>query len=119
MFCFQPLTSTKPLITNGHRTPSDLKPRSRSLENDTPEFRNNNARLELNLDSDPATQRARRASSIEEVEKKVPQPVKEEREDSFPSSHEASNVQQPIKKRPLRRESSWRQVSVLTLSSKL
>jgi len=35
--------------------------------------------------------------------------VKEEKEDSFPSSHETSNVQQPVKKRPLRRESSWRQ----------
>lgn len=98
---FQASANNNKTITNGND-----KPRSRSFENpsDPPEFRQNNARLELNLEN-TTTVKTRRASSIEGVEKKVPELVREEADD-FP-------VDPPIHqqlKRPVRRESSWRQV---------
>jgi len=80
-----------------------------------PEYKQNGGRLELNLDTTDQQdhqrqqqQRNRRASSIEEVEKKVPKAVDEEN-DAFVAQPKPT---MPVK-RPLRRESSWRQVSFL------
>ena len=104
-----------------------MKPRSKSLENgDLPEFKQNGGRLELNLDATDQKhhqqqqqhqQRGSRASSIEEVEKKVPKPVIEAREDADKFVAETQPKPKVPVKRPLRRESSWRQVSCLCIET--
>lgn len=89
------------------------KPRSRSLENssDIPEFNQSKQRIELKLSNHKEDNPAH-ASTVEEEEEteSSEQVAAEESRDQFSAAEEKKT---PVK-RPLRRESSWRQVRLFT-----